>query len=75
MGPHVSLDVLSQALDITLAEARVLYALATGVSLNEFSLGCGVSVHTVCKQVATMMAKMDCTRQVELVRAALLVGQ
>jgi len=53
---------------------RVLHALATGVSLNDFARGRGVSIHTVRKQVATMMVKMDCTRQVDLVRAALRVG-
>lgn len=73
-GPLASPDLLSQALDITLAEARVLHALATGVSLNDFALRRGVSIHTVRKQVAMMMVKMDCTRQVDLVRAALRVG-
>ena len=68
-------ELLSQALDITLAEARVLHALAFGVSSNEYALHRGVSIHTVRKQVATMMVKMDCTRQVDLVRAALGVGQ
>ena len=68
-------DLLSRALDITQAEARVLHALATGVSLNDFARRRGVSIHTVRKQVATMMVKMDCTRQVDLVRAALCVGR
>jgi len=62
---------LLQALCITLAEARVLHALATGLSVSNYAQSNGVSIHTVRKQVATLMIKLACTRQVDLVRAAL----
>lgn len=62
---------LSQSLGITPAEARVLHALASGTSVRNHAQSNGVSIHTVRKQVATLMMKMDCTRQVDLVRAAL----
>lgn len=67
-------EALRRQGEADLAEARVLHALAAGVSLNDFERRRGVSIHTVRKQVATMMVKMDCTRQVDLVRVALRVG-
>jgi len=66
---------LSQSLGITPAEARVLHALASGISVRNHAQGNRVSVHTVRKQVATLMIKMDCTRQVDLVRAALEIRE
>jgi len=62
---------LLQELGVTLAEARVLHALASGVSVSNYARNNGVSIHTVRKQVATLMLKMNCTRQIDLVRAAL----
>jgi len=62
---------LLRALGLTLAEARVLHALASGLSVSHYARNKGVSVHTVRKQVVTLMLKMDCTRQVDLVRTAL----
>ena len=67
----VSAPALCGAFGITPAEARVLAALIAGQSATEHALARGVSVHTVRKQIATLMDKMDCTRQVDLVRIGL----
>lgn len=72
-GEVASPEMLSQALAITNAEARVLRALASGTAATEYAQRTGVSIHTVRKQVATLMQKMDCTRQVDLVLAALRI--
>ena len=62
---------LQDRFGITHAEARVLAALASGQSIAEHARRHGSSAQTVRKQVAMLMAKMDCTRQVDLVRKAL----
>lgn len=73
--PHaLSVDALCRAFDLMPAEARVLAALAAGQTPAAHALAQGVSINTVRKQIATAMDKMNCTRQVDLVRAALAVG-
>ena len=67
-----SLDKLCSTFGITPAEARVLAALVEGQSPKQHAGAKGVSVHTVRSQVSSLMAKMGCTRQAELVRKALL---
>ncbi|WP_230558923.1 helix-turn-helix transcriptional regulator [Variovorax paradoxus] len=67
-----SIDSLCSAFGITPAEARVLAALIAGQSPKQHAGAQGVSVHTVRSQVGSLMAKMGCTRQVDLVRKALL---
>lgn len=62
---------LAAAFRLTMAEARVLAGLTMGESVTEHAQRHGSSPHTVRKQVATLMHKMGCTRQVELVRKAL----
>lgn len=64
---------LSRTLGVTPAEACVLHALASGMKVADYAMRRGVSVHTVRKQVAMMMEKLDCKRQVELVRMAINV--
>lgn len=66
-----SIDRLRSAFDITQAEARVLAALMSGQSAKQHAGVQGVSVHTVRSQIGSLMAKMGCTRQVDLVRAAI----
>jgi DNA-binding CsgD family transcriptional regulator len=56
------------------AEARVLAALVDGHSPRDFATMTGVSPNTVRKQIRALMRKMQCTRQVELVKLALLVN-
>ena len=72
-GMHLlpAVDHLCSAFGITLAEARVLKALMAGQSPKQHAGAQGVSVHTVRSQVASLMAKMECTRQVDLVRKGL----
>jgi len=67
-----SVDSLCSAFGITPAEARVLAALVAGQSPKQHAGAQGVSVHTVRSQLGSLMAKMGCTRQAELVRKGLL---
>ncbi|MET3373770.1 DNA-binding CsgD family transcriptional regulator [Variovorax boronicumulans] len=67
-----SIDSLCSTFGITPAEARVLTALVAGQSSKQHAGLQGVSVHTVRSQVTSLMTKMACTRQVDLVRKALL---
>lgn len=67
-----SVDSLRSAFGITPAEARVLAALIAGQSPKQHAGVQGVSVHTVRSQLGSLMAKMGCTRQVDLVRKGLL---
>lgn len=67
-----SIDSLCSTFSITHAEARVLAALMAGQSPKQHAGAQGVSVHTVRSQVTSLMAKMGCTRQIDLVRKALL---
>ncbi len=70
-----SLDVerLITAFRITRAEAEVLSSLCAGHSVKEIATLRNASVATIRKQVATLMVKMDCCRQAELVRLASLI--
>lgn len=72
-GMHLlpAVDSLCGAFGITPAEARVLKALMAGQSPKQHAGAQGVSVHTVRSQVTSLMAKMECTRQVDLVRKGL----
>ncbi len=67
-----SIDSLCSTFGITPAEARVLTALVAGQSSKQHAGLQGVSVHTVRSQVTSLMTKMACTRQFDLVRKALL---
>ena len=67
----VPLSSYCAAFGITAAEARVLDALIRGQSPAEHAVVHGVSVHTVRKQIATLMDKMQCRRQVDLVRTGM----
>jgi len=66
------IDSLCSSFGITPAEARVLTALMAGQSPKQHAGLQGVSVHTVRSQVTSLMTKMECTRQVDLVRKGLL---
>ena len=67
-------DELRAAFGITAAEACVLSALMAGQSAKQYALAQGVSVHTVRSQISALMRKMDCARQIDLVRRGLGVG-
>jgi DNA-binding CsgD family transcriptional regulator/PAS domain-containing protein len=67
-----SIAGLCDAFRITPAEARVLTSLMAGQSLKQHAGAHGVSVHTVRSQVNSLMTKMECRRQIDLVRKALL---
>lgn len=66
----IRIDALCLAFGLTPAEARVLAALADGRTPAAHALAQGVSI----KQISTLMEKMDCTRQIDVVRMALTVS-
>jgi len=67
------IDRLESVFAITRAEAAVLAGLATGHSVEEVATLRNASVLTVRKQVASLLNKMECSRQSELVRLASLL--
>ncbi|MGV2863880.1 LuxR family transcriptional regulator [Achromobacter sp. AGC39] len=66
-------DKLESVFAITHAEAAVLAGLAAGHSVEEIATLRQSSVLTVRKQVASLLNKMECSRQAELVRLASLL--
>ena len=64
---------LQSVFAITHAEAAVLAGLAAGHSVEEVATLRHASVLTVRKQVASLLTKMECNRQSELVRLASLL--
>ena len=58
---------------ITPAEGRVLLALVAGHAPNEIASVSGVAERTVRNQIASLMQKMGCSRQCELVRLGSLL--
>ena len=58
---------------ITPAEGRVLLALVAGHTPGEIAAASGVAERTVRNQVASLLQKMDCSRQSELVRLVSLL--
>ncbi|WP_454673216.1 hypothetical protein [Achromobacter pestifer] len=64
---------LKSVFDITRAEAAVLAGLAAGHNVEEVATLRQASVLTVRKQVASLLSKMECHRQSELVRLASLL--
>lgn len=64
-------EQLKVAFGITFAEARVLAALVAGQTAAQYATAAGVSVHTVRSQIATLMGKLQCSRQSQLVGRAI----
>ena len=63
-------EQLRDAFSITTAESSVLAALVDGCVAKQYATRTGLSIHTVRKQITTVMRKMECSRQVELVAKA-----
>lgn len=66
-----SAERLCMAFNLTPAEGRVLAALIDGESPADHARSYGTSIHTVRKQIAVLMEKIGCTRQIDLVRTGL----
>ncbi|MBO9512737.1 MAG: helix-turn-helix transcriptional regulator [Variovorax sp.] len=64
-------EAFRQAFELTLAEARVLAALMAGELPKRYALRMGLSINTVRSQIAALMWKMGCQRQLDLVRKAM----
>ncbi|KQP19766.1 helix-turn-helix transcriptional regulator [Pseudorhodoferax sp. Leaf267] len=69
-GPAAAPELLALAFGLTLAEARVLAALVQGQRAADIAERHKVRITTVRTQIAGLLAKMDCTRQSELVLKA-----
>ena len=66
-----SAERLCTTFNLTPAEGRVLAALIDGESPADHARSYGTSIHTVRKQIAVLMEKIGCTRQIDLVRTGL----
>ncbi|WP_081087195.1 helix-turn-helix transcriptional regulator [Burkholderia pseudomultivorans] len=67
------LDELAAFFSLTPAEARVLASLVSGHSPAEYATATGVATATVRNQIGSLMRKMSCSRQSELVRLGTLL--
>lgn len=65
-------DALRSAFDLTLAEARLAAAIASGTTLPSYASSTGVSLSTVRTHLAAIFSKTNTNRQADLVR--LLTG-
>lgn len=69
------LRAIAEAFGLTAAEGVVLGLLATGCSLREIAEQRGVHLETVRHQCKTVLSKMHCRRQSDLVRVVALLSQ
>ncbi|MGJ7581614.1 helix-turn-helix transcriptional regulator [Variovorax sp. RHLX14] len=65
--PDLAMPAISARYGITPAEGRVLLALSQGQTAATISRQANVSLHTVRKQIAILMEKTGCSRQLDLV--------
>lgn len=65
--------ILERAYNLTPAESRLLLALTTGESVNEFCTRTGVSRNTVKTQLSQLFAKTGTSKQKDLVRTVLRI--
>jgi DNA-binding CsgD family transcriptional regulator len=68
----VSAEVIQGLFDLTPAEARVAHGIAAGRTAEELARALGISVETVRKHIAAVLAKTGLPRQAALV--GLLAG-
>lgn len=64
-------DAIQAAFGLSAAEARLLSALAAGLSVTEYARNSGTSRHTVRNQLGTIFDKTGTSRQAELVALTL----
>lgn len=65
--PNSAMSATLSRYGITPAEGRVLLALSKGQTAAMISEQAGISLHTVRKQIAILMEKTGCSRQLDLV--------
>jgi DNA-binding CsgD family transcriptional regulator len=71
-GTVVAAEVIQGLFDLTPAEARVAHGIAAGRTAEELARSLGISVETVRKHIAAVLAKTGLPRQAALV--GLLAG-
>jgi DNA-binding CsgD family transcriptional regulator len=69
------LRAIAEAFDLTAAEGSVLGHLAAGLSLRQIAALRGVRLETVRHQCKTVLSKMRCRRQADLVRVVAGLSQ
>ncbi|VWX62857.1 Transcriptional regulator, LuxR family [Burkholderiales bacterium 8X] len=67
-------ETLRMAFDLSVAESKVLAAMAAGRTPGEYAEENALSVHTVRKHIANLMSKMRCTRHSDAIRMAVSVS-
>lgn len=67
----VPAEAIQAAFGLSVAEARLLGALAAGQSITDYAKGTGASRNTVRNQLSTVFAKTGTSRQAELVALTL----
>ena len=65
--PNSAMSAALSRYGITPAEGRVLLALSKGQTAAAISEQAGISLHTVRKQIAILMEKTGCSRQLDMV--------
>jgi DNA-binding CsgD family transcriptional regulator len=67
-------DDLRATFGLTQAEGRVRCRLCMGLSVTECAADLNCRVSTIRTHVAHLLAKLDCARQADLVRASMLLA-
>lgn len=70
-GAFIPVEAIQAAFGLSAAEARLLGALASGLSLSDYAKNTGSSRNTVRNQLATIFDKTGTSRQAELVALTL----
>lgn len=73
--PPAQMAAIAEAFGLTVAEGGVLALLAAGHSLREIAVLRGVHIETVRNQCKTVLGKMRCRRQADLVRIVATLAQ
>jgi DNA-binding CsgD family transcriptional regulator len=68
MAPELPAEVLAELFALSPAESRLAAALCGGATLNECAVQSNVSVGTARYQLKQVMAKMQVSRQSELIQ-------
>lgn len=71
LHPHERIDEVLSAYGLTAAEGRLVRALSTGLSVQEYADAQGITTTTARNQLAQALRKTDTNRQAELLRVIL----
>ena len=66
-APQIPAEIIRSAMDVTLAEAKLIRALVSGSTLADYAEQSGLSVRTARNQLASVFVRTHTTRQADLV--------